>query len=74
MLSFHKSQKEWLDASQGIDSYLTTMADMCREVGKMSGKFEYAEGWIRHSHLGFCDKESNPFFDALNKYVCTSRP
>ena len=73
MLSFHKSQKEWLDVSQGLDSYLTAMADMCREIGKMSGKVEYAEGWIRHSHLGFCDKESNPLVDALNKYVCRSR-
>ena len=73
MLSFHKSQKEWLDVSQGMDSYLTAMADICREVGKTSGKFQYAEGWIRHSHLGFCDKESNPLVDALNKYVCRSR-
>jgi len=73
MLSFHKSQKEWLDVSQGMDSYLTAMADMCREAGKMSGKFQYAEGWIRHLHLGFCDKESNPLVDALNNYVCRSR-
>jgi len=74
MLSLHKSQKEWLDASQGMDSYLIAMTDMCKEVGEMSGNFEYAEGWIRHSHLGFCDKESNPLVDALSEYVCTSGP
>ncbi len=74
MLSLHKSQKEWLDVSQGMDSYLIAMADMCREAGKMCGNFEYAEGWIRHSHLGFCDKDSNPLVDALNEYVFTSGP
>lgn len=72
MLSFHRSQKEWLDVSQGLDSYLTAMADMCREAGQMSGRFEYAEGWTRHSHLGFCDKDSDPLLDALNEYVCPS--
>jgi LmbE family N-acetylglucosaminyl deacetylase len=74
MLSFHKSQKEWLDVSQGFDSYLAVMADMCREVGEMSGRFEYAEGWTRHLHLGFCDKDSDPLVDVLNEYVCTSGP
>jgi len=44
MLAKHKSQKEWLDVSQGIDSYLITMTDMCREVGRMSGRYEYAPG------------------------------
>jgi len=72
MLLFHKSQKEWLDVSQGLDSYLTTMVDICREVGKTSGKFQYAEGWIRHSHLGFCDERSNPLADMLNEYICVS--
>ena len=27
MLGFHRSQKEWLDRSQGLDSYLQTMKD-----------------------------------------------
>ena len=69
MLSFHKSQKEWLDVSQGIDSYLIAMADMCRQIGKTSGKFEHAEGWIRHLHLGFCNEQSNPLADILNKDI-----
>ena len=65
MLACHRSQKEWLDDSQGIDSYLKTMADMCAEVGRMSGRFEYAEGWRRHSHLGFGPEEFDPLRSAL---------
>lgn len=63
MLSFHKSQKEWLDTSQGIDSYLTTMQDMSAEMGRNSGRYRYAEGWRRHSHLGFSSKEITPLED-----------
>ena len=65
MLACHKSQKEWLDVSQGLDSYLETMRALMREVGTMSGRFEYAEGWRRHSHLGFCSPEANPLVAAL---------
>ena len=64
-LACHVSQKEWLDASQGLDSYLITMQDMSREVGQLSGRFEYAEGWRRHLHLGFCAEEADPLSDAL---------
>lgn len=65
MLACHASQKEWLDESQGMDSYLKTMAHMCREVGRMSGRFEHAEGWRRHSHLGFSPEERDPVTGAL---------
>ncbi len=64
-LACHTSQKEWLDASQGLDSYLITMEDMSREVGRLSGRFEYAEGWRRHLHLGFCAEDADPLTDAL---------
>lgn len=71
-LACHKSQKEWLDTSQGLDSYLITMEDMSREVGEMARKagapedrFEFAEGWRRHSHLGFCSPDADPLSDAL---------
>jgi LmbE family N-acetylglucosaminyl deacetylase len=60
ILSMHRSQKEWLDISQGIDSYLQVMESMAREVGTMSGHFEYAEGWRRHSHLGFGPIDDDP--------------
>ena len=51
-LAAHESQKHWLDVSQGMDSYLISMDNASREVGKLSGKFEFAEGWRRHLHLG----------------------
>jgi len=65
MLAKHASQKEWLDASQGIDSYLEQMEVMSREVGRMSGKFEYAEGWTRHLHLGYCAEDADPLAEDL---------
>ena len=65
MLSQHRSQKEWLDVSQGFDSYLTTMEEMSAAVGELSGRFDYAEGWRRHSHIGFSDREQDPLLDAL---------
>jgi len=64
-LACHRSQKEWLDRSQGLDSYLIVMEDMSREVGRRSGVFEYAEGWRRHSHLGFCGEQADPLKEVL---------
>jgi len=65
MLAHHKSQKEWLDRSQGMDSYLHTLRELDREVGSMSGVFQFAEGWRRHLHLGFCDENDDPLSDVL---------
>ncbi len=72
MLSLHASQKQWLDRSQGMDSYLHTMRDLCREMGQMSGRFEFAEGWRRHSHLGFCRADANPLQEALGEWTTTA--
>ncbi len=66
MLSFHESQKDWLDESQGMDSYLESMVLMAREVGIMSGKFTYAEGWRPHNHLGLCSAGYDPLGAALS--------
>ncbi len=65
MLGFHRSQKEWLDKSQGMNSYLNTMEEMCGVMGKNSGKYRYAEGWIRHSHIGFSSQEITPLEEIL---------
>ena len=65
MLACHKSQKEWLDQSQGLDNYLNTMEEMSAEVGQMSGEFAYAEGWRRHSHLGFASEDFDPLMETL---------
>lgn len=71
MLEMHVSQRQWLDDSQGMDAYTATQIDMSRDVGAMSQKFEYAEGWRRHSHLGFTDTDTDPLTDALGGKVWT---
>jgi LmbE family N-acetylglucosaminyl deacetylase len=68
-LACHASQKEWLDQTQGLDSYLDTMEDMAREVGRASECFEAAEGWRRHLHLGFCGEDADPLIDALPEFI-----
>ncbi len=65
MLACHRSQKEWLDVSQGMDAYLNEMLGMSATVGRMSGRFAQAEGWRRHSTLGFAPNEHNPLEDLL---------
>ena len=71
MLAEHKSQKQWLDESQGQDSYLQTLRDLDCELGRASDKFEYTEGWRRHLHLGFCDEQDDPLAAALHdRIVC----
>jgi LmbE family N-acetylglucosaminyl deacetylase len=69
MLAFHQSQKTWLDESQGMDSYLETMKSLLAQVGGMSGKFQYAEGWRRHSHLGFSGLDGSPLSQALTDHI-----
>lgn len=69
MLAFHDSQKSWLDKSQGMDSYLETMKNLLEQVGKLSGKFHYAEGWRRHSHLGFSGLDAMPLSQALTDHI-----
>jgi LmbE family N-acetylglucosaminyl deacetylase len=68
-LAEHQSQKRWLDESQGHDSYLETLRRLDAEVGRMSGNFQYAEGWRRHLHLGYCDAEDDPLREALAQWV-----
>ena len=69
MLACHRSQKEWLDVSQGNDAYLIDMEQRCEHFGKMTSGFKYAEGWIQHSHVGYCDPQDNPLADALGEAV-----
>lgn len=64
VLASHRSQRQWLDDSQGLDSYLTTMREMCGIVGKPYG-LAAAEGWRRHLPLGFCDDEFDPLRETL---------
>ncbi len=69
MLACHQSQKTWLDRSQGMDSYLHSMQTLSLEVGRMSGNFQYAEGWRKRLHYGFGSEEFSPLEEALGEFV-----
>jgi len=69
MLAEHKSQKEWLDHSQGVNAYLNTMRDFTREMGALSTRFEFAEGWRRHNPLGLCAVDADPLVGLLREHV-----
>ncbi len=72
-LACHASQARWLDASQGMESYLRTMDEFSRAVGRLSRRFTHGEGWRRHSHLGFCAEGADPLREALGrKYVVSA--
>jgi LmbE family N-acetylglucosaminyl deacetylase len=64
-LACHASQKEWLDATQGYESYLDKMEEVTREVGGRSGRFAAAEGWRRHLNFGYCAAGADPLREAL---------
>lgn len=72
-LACHESQHGWLQASQGMDSLRRDMDLVAREVGRMSRRFQRAEGWRRHSHMGFCGPEDDPLRDALGKRYLVNR-
>ncbi|MSU57039.1 MAG: LmbE family protein [Pedosphaera sp.] len=66
-LAEHKSQQAWLDASQGMNSFIAKGDADGRRVGKLSKKFKFAEGWRRHLHYGFSATEVDPLREALGK-------
>ena len=71
LLACHASQKDWLDKTQGLDSYLVLMRSLSEKVGTMSGRFGFAEGWRRHSHVGFTREDCNPLADILKDRCLT---
>jgi len=66
-LAEHRSQQNWLDTSQGFNSYLAVMEEFSLALGRMSRKFKHAEGWRRHLHYGFASRELDPLADLLGK-------
>jgi LmbE family N-acetylglucosaminyl deacetylase len=72
-LAAHKSQQNWLGSSQKMNSYLQTCDDMSRELGKLSKRFKHAEGWRRHSHLGFCSEVADPLRTALGRNALVNK-
>lgn len=69
-LACHASQKEWLDVSQGMESYLVSLDEGDAEAGRWSGRFARAEGWTRHLHLGFGAEADDPLREALGRDLC----
>lgn len=69
MLARHDSQDAWLDESQKMNSFLESMRAISRNTGELSGKYEYAEGWSRHLHFGFCAPDADPLAEALADYI-----
>jgi LmbE family N-acetylglucosaminyl deacetylase len=61
----HKSQHDWLRSSQEMESFVKSIEGASLAVGKLSRKFLHAEGWWRHSHLGFASEDSDPLVKEL---------
>jgi hypothetical protein len=59
---------------KGMDCYLDAGDEMSRRVGRLSGRFEHAEGWRRHLHLGFSASEQDPLADALGEHCHVTQP
>jgi len=68
-LAAHRSQKEWLDKTQGMDAYLDTMADFAKTLGKESNIGEHAEGLSRHLPIGLGPDNYTPIEDTLEDLV-----
>lgn len=66
-LAAHASQKDWLDKSQGVDSYLRVLDELVLKVGQLSGRFNKAEGWRRHLHLGYSARDEDPLTEILGE-------
>ena len=67
MLRCHATQKEWLDVSQGQDSYLVAMRSICAEIGRLSPRpMEYAEGFRQHLHIGLSAEAGDRLSEALS--------
>jgi LmbE family N-acetylglucosaminyl deacetylase len=67
-LAAHRSQLGFLSDTQHMRSPLEVMDDMSREVGRMSRRFEHAEGWRRHVHNGLCTPDADPLSELGAKY------
>lgn len=71
MLACHRSQKDWLEASQGLGAYISEMTDLGRRQAEQGACLQFAEGWRRHSHLGFCAPDYDPLTAQLGNLVQT---
>jgi N-acetylglucosamine malate deacetylase 1 len=72
-LARHESQQHWLETSQQINLHTRTMDAFARELGRMSRRVQFAEGWRRHLHYGFCAHHVDPLRDALGANCVVNR-
>jgi N-acetylglucosamine malate deacetylase 1 len=72
-LAEHRSQQDWLDESQKMNQYVETMRNFGRQLGRMSRRYQYAEGWRRHLHYGFCAESADPLRQALGPNFLVSQ-
>jgi hypothetical protein len=56
-----------------MNSYLRSMEQLSRAVGRISRRFKFAEGWRRHLHYGFAADDADPLRDALGKDYLVNR-
>lgn len=72
MLACHRTQGDWLEASQGMGAFTEEMVAMSRAaagLGHFSARPEFAEGWRRHSHLGFAPEDYDPLSALLKDFL-----
>jgi LmbE family N-acetylglucosaminyl deacetylase len=69
MLKCHASQEGWLDETQKMSSYVASMKASSSEMGRQSQRFQEAEGFRKHLHLGFSESNFHPLKDALGEDV-----
>ena len=69
LLACHSSQGEWLQNSQEMPSFITEMVEMSRDIAASDSDYDLAEGWRRHSHLGFSPSDYDPLTTLLRDFV-----
>lgn len=69
----HRSQQDWLVATQGLNSFIAKADADARLVGRCSKKFKFAEGWWRHLHYGFSAHDVDPLSETLGKDYLRNR-
>ena len=68
MLDCHKSQQKWLQSTQKMNSYLTTMLELGKEAARLSKlNCIYAEGWRKHLYLGFGAQDFDPLAELFDR-------
>jgi len=68
-LACHESQGDWLKNTQGMATLVDTMEGFAGTLGAETGRFQFAEGFTRHLHLGMGPEEFYPLESALEPWV-----